>query len=266
MSESTYTLSDGYGSLAAECVYSPDRYPEKEDVFYERRIREKGGKGLELACGAGRHLVPLVKRGLDVEGSDASADVIRYARMAAEKNGVEPEFYHQPMEGLDLHSRYGTIFIVNGSFEIMSDRTVAMEILQRIFDHLAPGGQIVINLGIPSEVIGEDYGESLGTRHSWKPFRRPLGEGEIHVQTWIEYLNYLDQILVNKRQYDLVVDGKVVQSEIHSWRLTWFYKHEFDLMLEKIGFTNIRFYKGGETDDPPEENSLEYCCAADRPK
>ena len=139
MPESTYTLSDGYSSLAAECVYSPDNYPRKEVDFLERRIREKGGKALELACGAGRHLVPLVKRGLNVDGSDAGADAIRFAHMAAEKNGVAPKFHHQSMEGLDLPDRYGTIFIVNGSFEIMSDRTMAMEALRRFYDQLRAG-------------------------------------------------------------------------------------------------------------------------------
>ena len=265
MSESNYSLSEGYESLAAECVYSPGHYPKKEVDFYERRILEKGGKALELACGAGRHLVPLVKRGLDVEGSDASADAVRYARMAAQKDGVAPKFYNQPMEGLDLPDRYETIFIVNGSFEIMSDRKMAMEALQRIYDHLVPGGQVLIDLSIPPEVIGKDYGTPLGTRRSWKSFKRPFGKGESHVQYWTEYLNYFDQIYIDKRQYDLVVDGEVVQSENHSWRLTWFYKYEFILMLEKIGFAKIRFYDGGESDEPPDENCLEFCCAGERP-
>ena len=80
------------------------------------------------------------------------------------------------------------------------------------------------------------------------------------MQYWTEYLNYFDQIYIDKRQYDLVVDGEVVQSENHSWRLTWFYKYEFILMLEKIGFAKIRFYDGGESDEPPDENCLEFCC------
>ena len=264
MSLSSFSLSNGYDSLAAECVYSPDSYPRKEVDFYERRIREKGGKALELACGAARHLVPLVKRGLEVEGSDASADALRYARLAAEKNGVAPVFYHQSMEDLDLPNRYETIFIVNGSFEILSDRTLAMDALQRIHDHLVPGGQILIDLGIPSEVIGRDYGKPLGTRRTWKPFSRPFEKGNIHVQVWTEYLDSFNQKLIDKRQYDLVVDGEVVQTEIHSMRLTWYYKYEFTLMLEKIGFRKIRFYAAG-SDEPPIDSCSEFCCAADRP-
>ena len=56
-SSPSYTLNDGYASLAAECVYSPHSYPKGEVAFYGRHIREKGGKALELACGAGRHLI-----------------------------------------------------------------------------------------------------------------------------------------------------------------------------------------------------------------
>ena len=235
----------------------------KEVAFYERHIREKGGEALELACGAGRHFIPLVKRGLDVEGSDASAETLRYARMAAELNGLAPSFHHQPMEDLgSTRSVLVTIFIVNGSFTIMADRTMAMETLRRFHDHLIPGGQIILDLGIPS---GEESSQPIGTRRQWKPFQRPIGEGEIHVEVWTEYIHYFDQIEINKREYSLVVDGRVVRTEPHTFRLTWFYKHEFTLMLEKAGFSKMRFY-AENSDDPPDEKCCEFGCVAERLK
>tara|TARA_B100001013_G_C24566865_1_gene424881 strand:+ start:683 stop:1012 length:330 start_codon:yes stop_codon:yes gene_type:complete len=48
-----------------------------------------------------------------------------------------------------------------------------------------------------------------------------------------------------------------------SWRLTWYYKHEFKLMLKKVGFTNIRFY-GENSDDPPDADCLDFCAAGDQ--
>ena len=137
-----------------------------------------------------------------------------------------------------------------------------METLHRFHDHLIPGGQILIDLCIPS---GEELSQPIGTRTQWKPFQRPIGEGKINVEVWTEYLHHIDQIEINRREYSLVIDGKVVRTETHTFRLTWFYKHEFTLMLEKAGFTKIRFY-AKNSDDLPDEKCCEFGCLAERPK
>ena len=265
MSESSFLLSKSYDSLAAECLYSPFEYPEKEVDFYERRIRVMGGKALELTCGAGRHLIPLVKRGLRVEGADSSEDALRFARLAAEQNSVMPPLHRQSMEGLDLPVRYETIFIVNGSFQLISDRALAIEALRRFQSHLVPGGQLLIDLFVPSDVTGGDYRKPLGTRWSWEPHSRPLGDGEIHVQNWVESLDRFEQVKIRKRQYELYVDGKIRRTELHTMHTRWYFKHEFVMMLESLGYTGIRFY-GNQTDEPANGSSTSIACCAHRPK
>jgi len=61
-------LHQGWNSLAAAALdaYMPDGVPEAELAFHERRIRENGGPAPDQACGTGRHIFPLLARGLEV--------------------------------------------------------------------------------------------------------------------------------------------------------------------------------------------------------
>lgn len=110
MIETTYNLSQGYDSLAAEMLYAyMDGCPADELAFYEQHIRSNRGTALDQACGTGRHLFPLLERGLDVHGADASADALQLARKKAEETQLRPQFYHQRMEDFEVPNEYGTI-------------------------------------------------------------------------------------------------------------------------------------------------------------
>ncbi len=61
---------------------------EALDVMMQERGVVKGGRVLDLACGIGRHSVPLAKRGYVVTGVDLSPAFIEYARESARAEGV----------------------------------------------------------------------------------------------------------------------------------------------------------------------------------
>lgn len=57
----------------------------------------KGGKVLDVACGIGRHCVPLARRGYQVTGVDISPMFLDEARTYAASSGVEPTFIEGDM-------------------------------------------------------------------------------------------------------------------------------------------------------------------------
>src|SRR5437762_11465114 len=71
-------------------------------AFFHNRIRHNSGVALEIACGTGRLLVPLLRDGLAVEGLDASAEMLALCRTKAAHVGVTPTLYQQLMQDLDL--------------------------------------------------------------------------------------------------------------------------------------------------------------------
>ena len=63
--------------------------PEVAELsFYRGAIERFGEPALDLACGAGRLLLPLVEAGLDVDGVDLSTDMLAQARLLADARDV----------------------------------------------------------------------------------------------------------------------------------------------------------------------------------
>ena len=258
MSGEVYDLSKGFDSLAAEMLYACmwGGPPEGELTFLERRIRANGGLALDQACGTGRHLFPLQKRGLKVHGADASADALRFARMAAEEHQVTPTLFHQRMEECDIPHRYGTIYVANGTFQILGDREQAFRTLERFRQHLVPGGELLLELIVPEEAKEGGGNTDVDNPVRWPPEPRHGAEGEIVTTLWSESVDLFEQILVSKRRYELMVDGKCVRTEVHAHDLRWYYQHEMVMMLDRAGYEEIRTYGDYSEDEATADSRL----------
>jgi len=81
------------------------------EVEYLQSYVEAGQPALDLGCGTGRLLLPWLRAGLDVDGCDASADMIAHCREAVERDGLATNLYVQSMHELDLPRRYRTIVV-----------------------------------------------------------------------------------------------------------------------------------------------------------
>jgi SAM-dependent methyltransferase len=269
MNEEVLDLHDGWNSLAAELLYaemgdSPAEDDDEELRFYERRIRANGGMALDQACGTGRHLFPLLARGLVVHGADVSADALRFAQEAGEAHQIHPTLHHQRMEACDLPHQYGTIYVANGTFQILSDRQEALATLERFRDHLAPGGQVLLELFVPNEVTQGPTCNDVDHPTKWDPVPRRGDEGEIATTLWSEDVDLFEQTLVSKRRYDLYVDGQHVRSETHAHVLRWYYHYESLMMLERAGFDDMMTYSD-YTDGPATQESTTIIYGARRP-
>lgn len=266
MSEKFYDMRQGWNSLAAELLYATMAGgPLTEELaFYERRIRANGGAALDQACGTGRHLIPLLARGLEVHGADISADALHFARKEAETQRVHPTLYHQRMEDCNIPYKYGTIYVASGTFQIIADRHQALTTMQRFWQHLVPGGQLLLGLFIPPEVTQGLTCNDADHPTRWGPIPRREADGEIVATLWSESVDLFEQVLLSKRRYDLYVDGECIKSEVHSYPLRWYFHHEFIMMLERAGFEDITTYSDN-TDHPATQESEIVNYGARRP-
>jgi SAM-dependent methyltransferase len=250
MSERVHDMRQGWNSLTAEALYAyMGEVPADELAFYERRIRANGGMALDQACGTGRHLCRLLARGLDVHGADISADVLAFARKAGETHAVQPTLYHQRMEECDLPHRYGTIYVANGTFQIITDRQLAIATLQRFRQHLVRGGQVLLEMFVPDEVTQGPTCHDVDHPIRWEPVLRREAEGEIVTTLWNESVDLWEQTMVSKRRCDLVIGGKCVRSEVHAHAERWYFHYEFLMMLGRAGYVDLTTY--GDYGDAP---------------
>jgi SAM-dependent methyltransferase len=121
-----------------------------ELAFYRGVVGGGGQPALDLGCGTGRLLAPLVQAGLDLDGCNVSPDMLALCREQAERSGLSPALYRQAFHELDLPRTYRTIYI-RDSFGIGGHREHNPEALRRCHRHLAPGGTFVFSHDLPYE-------------------------------------------------------------------------------------------------------------------
>ena len=100
---------------------------------------------LELACGTGRIALSLAESGKQVVGLDNSPDMIRVVR---EKSQEIPQakWIEGDMRNFLLEEHYPLIIIPAHSFQNLISVPDHISALETIFNHLLPGGRIVIHI------------------------------------------------------------------------------------------------------------------------
>src|SRR3954447_17695146 len=103
---------------------------------------------LDAGCGTGRLLVPWLQAGIDVDGCDASADMVAHCRRRALEAGHEPTLFVQALHELDPPRRYRSV-VVCGAFGLGSTRAQDEQALGRLRECLEPGGTLLLDNQVP---------------------------------------------------------------------------------------------------------------------
>jgi len=135
-------IAAGYDSYLANVAFG--------DVEAFRRLAAKA-PALELACGTGRLLVPLRCAGLEVEGLDASAEMLALCRRKAAAAGVSVVLHHAAMERFSLSRRYGAIFCAASSLTLLTRPGSLAAALANAHAHLAQGGVFAATMDRPAD-------------------------------------------------------------------------------------------------------------------
>jgi SAM-dependent methyltransferase len=235
-----------YGLIAR--YWAEFNEPEPAELAYYRAAIERFGQpALDLACGTGRLLLPLLAAGLDVDGTDISADMLALCQERADREGLAPRLVAQAMQELDLPRRYRTIYICGG-FGIGGRRDNDLETLRRIRRHLEPDGALVFTVQLPFD----DKDEASWAR--WLPGhrgdipsdwpetadRRRAGNGdEFELVARLAELDVLGQRHILEMRSRLFRDGEMVAEEFGRLGESLYFIPELRLMLDVAGFDDV---------------------------
>lgn len=219
----TGMISELYDPLVGEKA-SADQY----SPFIER----SGQPVLEPFCGSGSPLIELVEQGYDVDGLDASGDMLDRLNKRAKEKGLTPKVYHQALQEMDLPRRYRTIFIAGASMTLLTSDATAQEALQRMHDHLEPGGSVLIPL--------ETHAEEPMRRYIGKSSEQTEEDGTLlscgSVSVMFDAEN---RCAVNRLRYERTPSDGETEVLERDWHLRWWTQGMFREMLEEAGFEQI---------------------------
>lgn len=158
--------SDSLAHYEDPFLYESAFQHRHHDVEYFADLADRvGGPVLEYGCGSGRATLPIAARGIDVTGVDASAAMLRVLEQRATSSPTSlagarrvggSAGHHgriRLVEGdlrkMRLQCRFPLILATFNVVAHMRDRTDMAAFLQRVREHLAPGGLFVFDFAIP---------------------------------------------------------------------------------------------------------------------
>jgi SAM-dependent methyltransferase len=256
-----------YGKLSTEFyeLDKPEAAPDAFD-FYEAFAREAQGPIHEPMCGSGRFLLPLLAQGLDISGSDASANMLEACRRRAERLGLSPKLERQALQDLSCERAPSLIFIPSGSFGLLIDDAEVVAALARVHQVLAPGGTFLVE----AELLQPNTLETSGV---WGGRWVERLDGAKLILSWLSQYSGAPNVTSSVHRYELVKDGQLLAVEYDDFRVRSYASAEFHALLQHAGFENIQTFRPYERDAADEapvtnvpvhfaspEEALVFCC------
>lgn len=187
-----------------------------QDVtFYQSLLTPGGDTVLELGCGTGRVLVPLVEAGLDAVGLDISADMLAIADGKLRRCGASErarwELVAADMREYDLGRRFSAVVLPFNTFLYMYTDGDRERCLRSALRHLDADGTLFIDVFNPEWILkcrqpGAQY-------HEFTKYRPDTGGTFSYFSSycvdrnliyWHRFFDEFDRQFVCTRHYDLL--------------------------------------------------------------
>lgn len=215
----------------------------KEIAFYEKILRADSGLILEAMCGSGRLLIPLLQKGLILEGVDNSKNMLQSCQKRSKEKGFDIQLYNQNLKDLALQKKYSTIFIAIGSFQLIHDREEAFSVLQKLFLALLPGGKLIIETFVPWDSIKDSIEGSTLLDHSKEITSERIASSPNNdfyiINKSLVVVYFKEQIEKIQTRYEKWICGKFKYAEEEEYIVRWYHRFEMELLLEKAGFSSV---------------------------
>jgi SAM-dependent methyltransferase len=130
---------DIYGPLLSD-----ERTAREVEGIVKLLALPPGSRILDLACGHGRHAIPLAERGYRITGQDLSEVFLNRARVDAETHGVPVNWVHSDMREIPFIDEFDAIINVFTAFGYFESDAENQRVLHQVHKALRPGGRFLL--------------------------------------------------------------------------------------------------------------------------
>ena len=227
----------------ATAAPAPYEAPELYDLLFEsldfdrafwlRVGREARGPVLDLGCGTGRILIPLLEAGVDADGVDLHPAMLERLRSKAEQKGFRPRLLAADMRDFTMPRRYARVFCAFNAFAHCEATADQLATLRCCREHLASGGALVLHISYPGAALWLGGGEPVLEHESTNPANG--NRLQLYDRRFMDVVNQRQRSEIEVRELD--PGGSVVASHRFEARQRWVYRYEMELLLRLAGFS-----------------------------
>lgn len=241
------TPAAGAGEVAPEPYTRPDLYElifaryDADLPFWLAFAREgAAGPVLDLCCGTGRVLLPLLEAGLAADGVDLYPEMLDVARAKAAARGFAPRLVAADMRSFATGRRYATIVIPFNAFAHNLTTEDQLATLERCAAHLEPGGRLAFDVFTATAAMLAEPEAAPALEMEIE-----LGDGS-RLQLWDgRRLDPAAQIQYSRIEVrEVGGDGAILARHRFDTRVRWVTVTELDQVLRAAGFTRREIWGG----------------------
>lgn len=230
------------GSFAhyADPAYYTHTYAARDaDVrYYVEQGKRARGPVLELGAGNGRITLPLARHGVEVVAVDHSRPMLTdlRARLAEEPPEVQARVHvHEgDLRSVRLRRKFARVFCPFNTALHLYTRDDAERFFATVKRHLAPGGELVVDLSVPlAENLARDPERPYGAPR----FRHP-SEGVVRYKELFDYDPKTQVLLVTMQFFPEAPRPAFATVLAHRQ----YYPQEWEALLHYNGFGRLRVF------------------------
>ncbi len=225
-------------------LYHAHHNRSQEDLsFWLALSRNSPGPILELGCGTGRVMRPLMQAGYPVYGMDIDYEMLSFLRANTPGHHLpEPSIFQADFANFHLDMRFGLIIMPCNTYSSLTSATRTAT-LKNVRRHLMPAGRFVVSL--PNPHLLRDL-PSVSEAEVEEIVSHPIDRNPVQISSaWertddrITFFWYYDHILADGviRRFDSQIRHSLILPQ------------EYIDEMERIGFAEIRLY--GDFDRSP---------------
>lgn len=221
---------NSYNSLEASLhdVFWASEGPSLELPLLRDFLNAHPGPSLEIGCGSGRLLLPLLEEGFAIEGLELSQEMLDLCREHDTKNRAV--LHHGNMDDWISPRRYQSVMIPAFSLQLSQNPAAA---LQRFSSLLADDGALYFSTFTPlAEILGEL------PENQWYPDHQTiLDDGSLASIHTMHQIDRDKQVLHRQHRYEIhCSSGETIACHESAQTIHWFTREQWKAHLVAAGF------------------------------
>jgi SAM-dependent methyltransferase len=248
-------------SYSVTAKYYDGAYAAKQDLvdlpFYLDLAQQSAGPILEIACGTGRVLLPIARKGIEIHGVDNSLPMLEILKkaLAREPQDVRERvtLHEGDMRDFRLGARYPLVIIPFRPMQHMHTIQDQVSALTTAALHLSEGGILAFDVFYPKfDVITTKMGEEV-LEFEWNP--RSDSAEVVRRYFRKESVDKINQIFYFTFIYRTLRAGQLISEETEAFKLSYFTYPHLRALFQLAGLEPVAEY--GSFAKAPLDNNAE---------
>jgi SAM-dependent methyltransferase len=250
-------MSEQFGRVYAKCydvLYGDKNYNDECDLI--EKILSQYGRGtdttiLDIGCGTGGHMIPLLKAGYDVVGVDPSRYMIDEA--VKKDASLVSRINVGRLQDFKLRGRFEAIICMFSVINYVTETDELIKSLMNVRHHLARGGLFIFDFWYgPAVMTIKPDARIKSVEHNGLVIER------IVVPEWDIFSH-----IIRSHYYLRVIKGDHIEEEVsETHTLRYFFPQEVIWCLGQTGFELVKFSSFTDLDHPPSVNEWDALVVA----